>query len=214
MSTTSNKDGEFDFAEFLTKNKKQVMIGAGAVAVIAVGTWFWIASNNLKEDKAEQAYAGAERSFYSGNTQLAETDLAKVVQRYGGTSAGARATILLAKNYFVTGKPSDGITKLHAAIDWNASKPFRAPMYALIGAGYENQTKFDSAATAYGEAVASANVTADKETYEADQARALTSAGKGPAALKIWQGIADRLSSPLAAEARLRIGELTASPVK
>lgn len=211
---TSTENTEFDFGAFIAKNRNQVLAGAGVVvAAVAIG-WFWTASQRLKETRAEQAYGNAERSFYSGNPQVAETDLSRMVQRYGGTSSGIRATMLLAQTYYQTGKTDQGVTKLREAVGSGAAKPFRGAMYALIAAGLENQQKFDSAATAYGQAVAAAPTVADRESYQAHQALALALAGKKPDAIKVWQTIAARENSPLAPEARLRLGELTAAPAK
>jgi hypothetical protein len=42
----------------------------------------------------------------------------------------------------------------------------------------------------------------------------LASAGRNPDAIKVWQTIAAKETSPLAPEAKLRIGELSAAPAK
>jgi len=211
---TSTEPGEFDLAAFLTKNQKPILTGTvTAVAAVAIG-WFWVASQNLKAEKAETAFGNAERAFYSGNPQLAETELSKMVQRYGGTQAGVRATMLLAQTYYETAKPDQGVTKLRDVVGSGAAKAFRAPIYALIGAGLDNQKKFDSAATAYAQAAAASPTTMDREAYLARQAVSLTAAGKNPDAIKVWQTIASHETSPLAPEAKLRLGELNAAPAK
>jgi predicted negative regulator of RcsB-dependent stress response len=210
---TETETGEFDFAAFFTKNRKPILTGAGtAVAAVAIG-WFWVASQNLKAEKAETAFGNAERAFYSGNPQLAETELSKMAQRYGGTPAGVRATILLAQTYFETGKPDQGVSRLRDVVG-SAAKAFRAPIYALIGAGLDNQKKFDSAATAYAQAAVASPTVMDREGYLARQAVSLTAAGKNPDAIKVWQAIAAHETSPLAPEAKLRLGELSAAPAK
>lgn len=212
--TTAAKKSEFDFTAFVAKHQKNILIGIGGVIVASAAVWIVIASHNLKESRGEVALGGAERSFYSGNNQLAETDLSQVVRRYSGTAAGAQASILLAKTYFNLGKPAQGVAALREALNSGASKPFRSDMLALVGAGYENLGKFDSAATAYSEAASASMLLADKEAFQADQARALADGGKRTEALKIWQGIAAREDSPLAPLAKVRVGELTAAPAK
>lgn len=214
MANFTDDAGDFDVAAFAAKNQKQILIAVGAVLVIGAATWFTLSAQRLKEERAEQAFSAAERSFQGGNRQLAETDLGKIVQRYGGTSAGVRASILLAKNEFYQGKLNDGITTLRKAAGTGASGPFRAEIYALIGAGFENLTKYDSAAVSYAQASAAATIQADRDVYDSDQARTLGLAGKKADALKIWQRLAAKESSPVAADARLRAAELTATPAK
>ena len=50
--------------------------------------------------------------------------------------------------------------------------------------------------------------------YLADAARTLALAGKKDEALKIWQDLSVKLESPVLAEAKLRVGELSAAPAK
>jgi predicted negative regulator of RcsB-dependent stress response len=214
MSNTPGEKAEFDFAVFYARYRKPILAGATAVVVLGAGGWFWKASSNLKERNGALAYASAERSFYSGNLQLAETDLARVVQRYGSTRAGVRASMLLARAMYQQGKADSGVRRLRDAVGHGAAAPFRASIYSMIAAGLEDGAKYDSAAAAFGQAASAATTQIDREIYKADQARALASAGKPAEALRIWQEIAAREGSPLIAEARLRIGELTAAPAR
>ncbi|HKS07166.1 MAG TPA: tetratricopeptide repeat protein [Gemmatimonadaceae bacterium] len=214
MSNTPGAKAEFDFSAFYARYRKPILAGAAAAVVLGAGAWFWRASNNLKEKNGELAYVSAERSFYSGNLQLAEIDLARVVTRYGTTKAGVRASMLLARAMYQQGKADSGVKRLREAVGHGAAGPFRAAIYAMIAAGLEDGAKYDSAAASFGQAAAAAATPIDREIYKADQARSLASAGKPAEALRIWQEIAAREGSPLIAEARLRIGELTAAPAK
>jgi predicted negative regulator of RcsB-dependent stress response len=214
MTSTAKGSTDFDLAEFVAKNQQNLLRAGAAIVVVGAGTWFWIASAERKAIRAEQQYVTAERSFFGGNPQLAQEDLSKVIQRYGNTTAGVRASVLLAKNLYEQSKPADGVKALQDALGRGASKPFRAAIEALIAAGYENQNKFDSAATAYAAAASDSEAEAERDNYVAQQAQALTSAGKKPEALKIWQQLAARETSVKANEAKLRIGELTATPAK
>ena len=207
-------DAEFDLGAFLAKNQRAVTYAAIGVAVVGVGTWFWVASNTRRALNAEQAYVGAERATFSGNPQLAGAELGKVVDRYRNTAPGVRAAILLAKQLYTLEKPTDGVTTLRTAVGQGASKPYRPAIHALIAAGLEVQSKFDSAATEFAAAAAEARTQGDREQYQASQARSLTSAGKKAAALALWRSIAARETSPYATEAKLRIAELTATPAK
>jgi TolA-binding protein len=51
-----------------------------------------------------------------------------------------------------------------------------------------------------------------KDLYLADAARVLQVAGKNDDAKKIWEELASRPDSPSTAEAKVRLGELSAAP--
>jgi hypothetical protein len=53
-----------------------------------------------------------------------------------------------------------------------------------------------------------------KDRYMADAARALTSGGNKAEAAKIWQSLSNDNASAYQAEARVRYGELSATPAK
>jgi predicted negative regulator of RcsB-dependent stress response len=214
MANETSSGSDFDLGVFLDRYRKPLIGGVVAVAVVGGGFWFWSASQKLKTERGDQAYRTAERAYYSGNPQQAEAELARAVQRYGNTTGGVRAAMLLARTLYQQEKPAEGIAQLREAAGRGASKPFRAAIHAMIGAGFEDAAQFDSAAAAYGLAVEEARTTIDREIYLADQARALGSAGKKAEALALWEQIAARDASPLLAEARLRIGELSAAPAR
>jgi hypothetical protein len=54
----------------------------------------------------------------------------------------------------------------------------------------------------------------EKEYLQGELARALTVAGKKDEARKIWEALAAKPDSPMAGEARIRMGELSAVPAK
>jgi predicted negative regulator of RcsB-dependent stress response len=214
MTSPIRSTEEFDLADFFAKNQRAITVGAVAIAAVGLGFWFWTASAARKAQRAEQAYVSAERAVYSGNPQLAESELRRLVDRYGNTAAGVRGAILLAKQQYQANKVAEGIAVLREAADAGASEPFRPAVHALIGAGYETQQKFDSAATAFRAAADAARAESEREVHRAAAARALTAAGKKTEAAEIWRDIASRESSPLLTEARLRLAELTVEPAR
>jgi predicted negative regulator of RcsB-dependent stress response len=214
MTSTEKTTTEFDLAAFIAANQRAIYQTTIAIVVVGAVAWFWKASTDRRANNAEQAFVTAERSYYSGNPTLAETDLSRVVQRYGATTAGVRASILLARHFFEQSKPADGVAALRAALGRGASKPFRPAIYGMLGAGFESESKFDSAAAAYRGAADAAATPSERDQYQASAARALTSAGDKAGAIKLWQAIAANELSPLAGEARLRLGELMAASAK
>jgi predicted negative regulator of RcsB-dependent stress response len=206
MSKSSSES--FDLAAFLQQNGRTVAIGAVVVAAAGGGLWFWRSSAELKETRAAQALGQGEQALFSGNLPLAETELQKVVQRYDGTAAGVRAQMLLAQALYGQGRHDQGVETLRRVVGTGAAKPFRAPIHALIASGLEDLAKFDDAAAAYGEAAKTAVTSLERDAYKGDQARVLQSSGKKDAALVIWKELAADDNSPMAGEAKMRIGEL------
>jgi predicted negative regulator of RcsB-dependent stress response len=202
---------EFNLATFLEQNRRTLVAGAIVLVAAGGGAWFWKSSQDLKETRALQALSQAERSYFSGNLQLAETELQRVVTRYGGTASGVRAKMLLAQAQYGQGSHQAGVETLRSVVATGPAKPYRSAIHALIAVGLEDLGQLDAAASAYADAAAAAVTTAGRDALKADQARVLMGSGKRAEALVIWKSLAADDNSPTAAEARLRVGELEAT---
>ncbi|MFN8581886.1 MAG: tetratricopeptide repeat protein [Gemmatimonadaceae bacterium] len=196
---------------WLQANSRQVSIGALVVAVVVASTLLWRSAEAKKEGSAGRALAEAQRSFSAGNLPLAQSDLLKVVQQYGGTVSADQARVLLAQVYFDQKKVDEGLKVLDAV---DGSGPFKATIHVVRAGGLEQAGKEAEAAAEFLKASDAAVSESDKSSYRADAARALGLAGKKDEALKIWQEMANDETNPLNAEAKLRVGELTATVAK
>lgn len=184
-------------------------IAAGIVAIAALGWFVGKQWSDRRADQADAALSRARQSYAQGNLPLAQTDLRRVIARFGGSAAGSQATMLLAQAFFEQGKADSGLKVL------NEGKPAdvdEASFEALKGAGYEQMKQYDKAAERYRAAAGIADAKIAKDRYMADAARALTSAGNKSEALKIWTSLASDNLSAFTAEARVRMGELQATP--
>lgn len=194
-------------------NSKQGLIVLGVMAVIVAGWWFYSRTQTLKAERAEKAYFQALQSVAAGNTPLAISDLRKMAARYPDTRAGIQGRIALTQMLFDDGKYADGIAELNKIEEGDAKKSdFGPAIHRLTGAGLENQNKFREAAVEYQKAADLTNFTGDRGMYRGDVARALTEAGDRAGAVKIWTDLANDDKSGMQAEARIRLGELTAAP--
>jgi predicted negative regulator of RcsB-dependent stress response len=199
-------DSAMDWARANTKP-----IGIAVVVVaLAVAGWFvakqW---RDRRADAAEVALNRARQSYAQGNLPLAQTDLRRVIARFGGSSAGSQATMLLAQAFYEQAKPDSGLKVL---ADGKSAGPDAAAFEALKGAGFEQKKEYAKAAERYRAAASAADAKVAKDRYMADAARALTSGGSKTEAAKIWSGLANDKTSTFSAEARVRLGELTATP--
>lgn len=198
---------------WLQLHSRAALFGALLVLGTAGGLWLYRESKLREEANAEQALRSAEQSYLQGNAALAQSDLEKVITRYKGTSAAVQAAIVLAQIHYAAGAFDKGVSQLQAVVDGRAGEAYRPAVHSLIADGYAEQRKFDDAARHYDLAAGSATLETQKISYRADAARAFMAAGKVEEAKRIWSDLAEDPLSPVAPEARLRLGELEARPV-
>ncbi len=186
---------------------------AVAIVVIAGGFWFYTKSHEARARNAASALQQAQLAVASGNLALAQSNLEKIVDRYDATRSGKQARLILAEVRYDRGQFSDGITTLQP-LTKEGDEGLRANAYNLIGAGYEAQQKLEDAAKAYQQAAAATPYSIERDQYLASAARALTEGGKLDEAKKLWSQLATDPASAMAAEARVRLGEIEAKAVK
>ncbi|HEY1952238.1 MAG TPA: tetratricopeptide repeat protein [Gemmatimonadaceae bacterium] len=208
------KSDDEGISEWLALHKREATWAVVAVAVIVAGIWFYERSQALKAQRAETAYFQARQSVLAGGNQAqAVSNLQKVATRYEGTQAGAQAALTLAQALYDQKKYKEGVDALKGA-EGTAPDDFKASIHSLEAAGYEGLKNYVAAAQQYEEAGKVTRFPADKAEYQADAARDYTTAGKTDRAIAIWTELAKDETNPLAAEAKVRLGELTAKPMQ
>jgi tetratricopeptide (TPR) repeat protein len=185
------------FVAWLRQHAKSVGITVAAIVVLGGGLWLYQYATVQQALKADEQLLNPERSLGAGNVPLAQNDLKVLIQ---------------AQTYYDQGKEADGIAVLEAVPRGGASAPFAAAVEALIGVGYSDQGKYRDAAAHYKTAGTLTPYPDVRAQYSANAARALTYAGDTAQAVSLWTELAHDETSPLAAEAHLRLGELTAKP--
>ena len=207
-------DDELDLMDWIRANSRWVGIGAAVVVVVAGGLWVYTQSKLKKEQNAAQALFMAKQSMQAGNLVLAQSDLTKLVNRYGGTSAGSEGAMILATIDYDQAKYQEGIAVLESAAK-GAPKPMEVQLRSLIGDGYLSLKNAPSAAQAYEQAASLSTGIIEKSNQRAHAARAYMVAGDTAKAREIWAELAaDEKIPSIAAEAKVRLGELTAKPAK
>jgi len=187
--------------------------GAVTVVVLAAGGWFYMRSRDLKAERAEKAYYTALRSQAAGNLPLAESDLKKMIQRYDGTPAAAQARLQLAQILYDQGKFQQGVDELKLAEDKTGSdERYGAGTHLVLAAGLEQLKKFKEAADQYEKAAKIARFDADRQRYMSMAATAYVNAGDTAKARQIWTDLGADSKGVVAGEARVRLGEISATP--
>ncbi len=200
--------------DWLQANWKKIAFGVAAVVVVVavVGIYQWNEERNAVQ--AESAFYRAQSAFASQNTQLAQTDLGRVVDQFQGTAAATQAAMLLAQTFYDEQKWDEGIAALRRVEGDRSSRDFAGSVQSLIGAGLEGKGDFAGAAAAYLAAAEATEFDLDGQAFRTDAARAYAEAGNTEAAVGIWRELLDLPNSPYAPEARVRLGELLAQPAQ
>jgi tetratricopeptide (TPR) repeat protein len=198
-------------SEWIMLHKRELTWVVVAIAVIVGGVWFYERSQSIKAQRAETAYFQARQAITTGSAS-AVADLQKVVTRYEGTPAGAQAALTLAQALYDQKKYKEGIDALKGA-ESKAPADFKASVHVVEAAGYEELKDFVAAAQQYEAAAKATRFPVEKAEYQADAARDYAAGGKTDLAKAIWIELAKDETSPLAAEAHVRLGELTAKPM-
>jgi len=204
---------EETMTEWFMLHQRDVAWAVVALAIIVGGYWYYERSQSIKAQRAETAYFQARQSAAAGNLPLAVSDLQKVVSRYEGTSAGTQAALTLAQTLYDQKKFKEGVDALKAA-EAKAPDDFKPSIHVLEAAGYEELKNLVAAAGQYKLAAQVTRFPFDKAEFQAAAARDYMAAGKTEEARAIWTELVKDETSPTAAEARVRLGELDAKPVK
>jgi predicted negative regulator of RcsB-dependent stress response len=193
-------------------NARQLSIAGLIVVALAAVLWLYHYSSTQQVRHADEQLLAPQRSLAAGNIPLAQKDLKQIISRFGGTPAAAQAATLLAETYYQQQKYADGVGVLAKAPRSGASAVFAPGIEGLMGDGYAEQGKYRDAATHYLEAATLARYPGEQMQWKATAARAYASAADTANAVKLWTELAKDDASPQAAEAHLRLGELTARP--
>ena len=203
------------FVDWFRINSRLVSIGAVVVIAAAFGVWFYNRSVALKNENADKKLVAAKQSIGSGNIPLAQTDLKKVADQYAGTSAGAEAGMLLAQLKLDQGDYAGAVTSLKDLTNRISSGPYAASIRALLGDAYAQLQKPADAAAEYERASTLTSMPNERALLLSKVGRAYAAAGNHDKARKAWETLAAQQdNAALAAEARLRLGELLATGSK
>jgi predicted negative regulator of RcsB-dependent stress response len=205
------------FMDWFHVNSRLVVVGAVAVLIAAVAAWYVPRARLQKSENADRQLLIAKQSLAQGNANLplAEVDLKKVADRYEGTSAGAEAAMLLAQLKLDKGDNQGAATFLQGLTGKLKSGPDAVSARTLLGDAYSQMTKYAEAAAEYERAAALTAMPNEKSYLLAKAGHAYMAAGKTPEARKIWEALANQSDNPaMAAEARVRLGELSAQTAR
>src|SRR5689334_7265351 len=159
------------FVDWTRVNARALGVGAAVVLLAAAAYWFYLRSQEIQAANAEKALMNAKQSMSAGNQSLAQSDLQRVYSRYGSTTAGVEAAMLMAQIDFDTKKVQDGIAILEKLSGSGAASRVESTILGLEGDGYMQLGKPAEAAKRYESA-------AQASTYENERAYQRSKAGR------------------------------------
>lgn len=196
------------FMDWFHVNQRWVTIGAVAVVIAAGVAWYIPRSRQMKNEAADKQLLAAKQSLQSGNSQLAESDLKKVADRYAGTAAGTEAGVTLAQLKMERGDAAGAVTYLQQLAGQVGTSAAAAGVHGLLGDAYLQVNKPAEAAAEYDKGTGLTEMENEKAILMSKAAQAYVLAGKPDAAKKLYQALAAKSDLAVAAEARVRLGEL------
>ena len=202
-----------NISDWLTANAKPVMMGLGGAVLLGVGIFGYRYLSESKVAEASAALYRAQAPMLEGKYPEAQGQLQQVSTRYGGTSSGQQATILLAQVLYEQKNYQTGINVLDKARS-EASRENAPAFEAMTAAGYEGLRDFAKAADHYGKAADAASFRKEKAQYHASQARSLMLAGKSDLAKPIWKELLESPDLQFSQEAHVRLGEIAGAAAK
>jgi TolA-binding protein len=199
----------FKVNDWLAQHTRELIIGVGAVVVLAGGFLFfnWMVARD--EQNAAEKFAQARAEYNKQNYTGAIPVLEKLVSEYDGTPSAGLAMIYLANAYLQTKDYVNAEKYYQRYLDDGAGDPILAVSAAFgVAATYEERNESAKAAKLYEDA---ANEYAD--SYRAPElliraARCYKQAGQAEGAHRALQTLIDKYpKSNLVEEAKLLMAE-------
>ncbi len=200
----------FKVWSWVEANTKQVVMGAGiiAVAIVLVSYYFW--RQNQIEINAGQALTQLLVSTPpdSDAGQPADAYL-KIAAEYPGTRTAERALVLGATALFKNGKYAEAQAQFQKYLDTHPADAFSAPAALGLAACLDAQGKTEPAATAYRRVIGSFSDPNSVDAAKFALAKIDEQGGKLTDAESLYQDVArSNPNTPLGSEAAFRAIQL------
>ncbi len=205
-------------AEFLFKlwpwleTNKNRLIGAAAALLLAIGVYYFIASQHEENEiAAGQAMTQLLVMPAAGTAPGQAADaLVALAAKYPGTAAAQRSLLQGAASMFAAGRYPDAAAQFQKSFDGNSSGPLAATALLGVAASLEAQGKLEPAAAAYQKVAANFSGTPSALPALCSLGRIAEEQGKPAEALNHYESAAraGNLGGSLAQMAALRAAEL------
>ena len=209
--TTASQPKAESFVDWFHINSRIIGYAAGGVVAVLFGIWFVQRTSLNATINSDKMLQTAKQSLNSGNAQLAEADLKKVVVKYAAKPAGTEAAVLLAQLQMSKGDYQAAVAGLQDIAKQAGNDASTAAAVALLGDAYMQMAKPADAAANYQKASGMTPLHGQKNYYMAKAARAWIEAANPGQAREDLEFLANQsINDASVVEARVRLGELVA----
>lgn len=199
------------FWAWFETHKQQTLIGAVALVIIGLGTSFYIWRAGERETAASQELSNqaADRAAIEAANLI--PGYLRVANKYTGTSAAGRATLLAGANLFAEGKYSEARAQFTRFLGAYADSPLSGQAMLGLAACYDAEGKTDDAIKAYENFTKSRPNDTGVRQAKFALARLYESQNKLEQARNFYQELAPQgANDSIAVEAGMRLEELFA----
>lgn len=200
----------FRATEVWERHGRAILIGAGALVLVAVLAVFVTRTRAQSEEKAQAELFRGVLSMAQGDYVTAVPMLKELVDNSAGTKAARDAARYLGDASLAQGKPAEAVTWYQKYIDRSGGDKAAALAGVWgLAAAHENNKAFAEAAAAYGEAAKRSETDNERGRAMLAQARCYIRGGQTAKAMDVYRAV---IALPLAEQpiqdvANARLGE-------
>ncbi|MBA2565604.1 MAG: tetratricopeptide repeat protein [Gemmatimonadetes bacterium] len=208
-------DHVFDWALWTRENVRALTVAGAALMVLVVAMVIWRITRANESQQAAVRYQEIFGAYAAGNYQLAANDFRQFRGQYGKSAYGDDATVYLANSYVQAGDHGAAIKVLRDFDAEHGDSPLRHASAMLLGTAYEGSGDWVKAAEAFVSARQKASFDFERVDALMAEARVRVAGGAEEGGIEAYRSVVESFGeSPRAQEARVRLAELTAKPLR
>ena len=205
--------GAFRSWDWVQKNLRTVLLGAGGIVLIAAGILYYVNFQASVRNQAAGELAQLRLAAVSPETVI--PDLESYIGRFDGTTSADEARVLLARVYLDAGQPAEAI-RVAGAVSESANRPLGFASRSMLASAQEAAGDAGAALATWESLGREARFAFQRRQARAQAARLHVTAGRTAEAAAIYAAIAEEAEEDgdlsEAGVYRIRLGELSSTP--
>lgn len=204
----------FDWAHWVETHRNQVVGGVIAAVVLVAGFFVYRDMATGAREEAALDYLDARQAFFSGNWQLAASDLEGFVDRHGDSPYADEARFFLGESHYRAGDHDQAVAAFEEFLDRHEDSLMAFNARMMLAQARAARGQDEEAVAVYREAIERAE--GDHHRIRAHEGLALLYESRGDeeaAAEQYREILALEPEGGAAVTARRKIAELTVQPL-
>lgn len=202
--------GVEQFVSWLEENRRSVILGTIAVALVVAGTVYYLNYRSSLEERASSEIQRIRGELATGSASAATGRLQEFVTRFGGTEAGNEARILLARLQMSNDDPEAALDAVRPVLERPADESLGYAAAMIAASAYEEQGQREGALQTLRELGAEARFPFQRREADAARARLLVESGRLEEAASIYERLAEQTEGAAEELYAVRLGEVRA----